>query len=62
MSYYVKKTEASFDIVEKESDFVLKTTDDESIAKKLCRSLNLGAGFNGYTPQFFCYQYPKVSN
>ena len=62
MSYYVKKTETVFDVVEKGSELVMKKFGDESEARKLCRSLNLGAGFNGNTPDFFCYTYPKVSN
>lgn len=62
MSYIVQKTEKTFDIVEKDNNLIVKTTSDESEARKLCRSLNLGAGFNGFTPSFFCYSYPKVSN
>ena len=62
MSYIVQKTEKAFDIIEKDNNLIIKTTSDESEARKLCRSLNLGAGFNGFTPPFFCYSYPKVPN
>ena len=62
MSYYVRKTEAAFDIVEKDSELIMKTMTDESAARKLCRSLNLGTGFNGFTPPFFCLKYPNVPN
>jgi hypothetical protein len=62
MSYIVHKTETAFDIIEKDNNLVIKTMTDEPEARKLCRSLNLGAGFNGFTPSFFCYSYPKVPN
>ena len=62
MSYIVQKTEKAFNIIEKGNDLVVKITTDEAEARKACRALNLGAGFNGFTPTFFCYNYPVVSN
>lgn len=53
MSYKVKKEKHNYNILEKNTDItiVLKTT--EQRAKDFCRKLNLGAGFNGFTPLFF---------
>lgn len=55
MSYRVSKVKGTntYNIVEKSSELVVQTMDDEKEARKLCRSLNLGAGFNGFTPTFF---------
>jgi hypothetical protein len=54
MSYSVIKTNNDFyDILEKESDNVIEVAKtDEKEARALCRKLNLGAGFNGWTPDF----------
>jgi len=55
MSYRVSKVknESKFNIIEKGSELIVHTIDDEKEARKMCRSLNLGAGFNGFTPPFF---------
>lgn len=52
MSYKVVKGKNGFDIYEKESEasIILEKTEEE--ARNLCRKLNLGAGFNGWTPAF----------
>ena len=54
MSYSVIKNEKNlYDIFEKESDVVieLSKTDDKD-ARAVCRKMNLGSGFNGWTPEF----------
>ncbi len=53
MSYRVLETEIGYDIVEKETDVVIKLSVKEKEAKELCRKLNLGSGFAGWTPTFF---------
>jgi len=55
MSYRVKKTKGKpkFNIIEKDTELVVHTLNNETEARKLCRSLNLGSGFNGFTPPFF---------
>lgn len=53
MSYYLKKNEQKFDIVEKDTNTVIKLKYNEPLARETCRKLNLGSGFNGNTPQFF---------
>jgi len=54
MSYSVIKADNNFyGILEKESDNVIEITKtDEKDARDLCRKLNLGSGFNGWTPDF----------
>lgn len=57
MSYAVKETLGTFDIIEKDTDVKIVLKTDEKIAKSVCRKLNLGAGFNGWTPPFFAIKY-----
>ncbi len=58
MSYQVVKSENAFSIFEKESDIVIDLKTDEKRARDLCRKMNLGSGFNGWTPPFFAVKYP----
>lgn len=53
MKYYASKIDGYFDIVEKETDvrIVLKTSKER--ANDICKNLNKGSGFNGFTPDFF---------
>lgn len=60
MSYAVKQKENSFDIYEKNSDVLIELNFDEKRAKDLCRKLNLGSGFNGWTPLFFATKHDVV--
>lgn len=54
MSYKVKTTcNTKFDIIEKETETLITLKIPEQKAKDLCRKMNLGAGFNGFTPLFF---------
>lgn len=54
MSYSVVKNEKNrYDIFEKESDVVIEIAKaDENEARAVCRKMNLGSGFNGWTPDF----------
>jgi hypothetical protein len=54
MSYSVIKNEKNlYDIFEKESDVVIELSKtDEKDARAVCRKMNLGSGFNGWTPEF----------
>ena len=61
MSYFVQQNATSYDIVEKDTNEVVFTYSGKTIADKMCRSLNLGSGFNGYTPSFFCISYKDIS-
>lgn len=54
MSYQVKKDDnGKVFIFEKQSGVEIKIANDENCARKVCRKLNLGSGFNGWTPNFF---------
>ena len=57
MSYAVKSNEGSFDIIEKPTNVTIVLNADERKAKDICRKLNLGSGFNGWTPEFFSMKY-----
>lgn len=55
MSYFVVKDENGIcNIVEKETNTTIeiKTRDEQKI-RSVCRKLNLGGGFSGFTPSFF---------
>lgn len=51
------KDKKQFNVVEKRTHFaeeyVIKTFSDKEDARKMSRSLNLGSGFDGWTPGFF---------
>lgn len=53
MSYKVVGSENGFDILEKETNVIIDLKYKESKARDVCRKMNLGAGFNGFTPDFF---------
>lgn len=53
MTYRVLKEKEEYAIVEKDTDLVVQRLKDQAEARDLCRSLNLGSGFNGFTPAFF---------
>lgn len=53
MSYILKKNDTAYNIYEKDSDVLIELSFEEKKAKDLCRKLNLGSGFNGWTPSFF---------
>lgn len=60
MSYILKKTDTAYNIYEKSSDVTIELSSEEKKAKDLCRKLNLGSGFNGWTPLFFAVKYKVV--
>lgn len=53
MSYSVKQGKTGYNVVEKDTEIVIELERSESEARSLCRKMNLGSGFNGWTPQFF---------
>lgn len=59
MSYKVIENEGKFDILEKETSMVIELRTYQTRAKELCRKMNLGSGFNGWTPSFFAISYPQ---
>lgn len=59
MSYRVNEKNGSYEIIEKGSELVVAVRTEKDVAVKLCRSLNLGSGFDGFTPPFFTLVYPN---
>lgn len=59
MTYTVRKTDKKFEVIEKDTELTVFNSRQEKIARSLCRSLNLGSGFAGFTPSFFCFKYKK---
>ena len=57
MSYAVKENTNQFDVYENTSNVLIELQTSESHARELCRKLNLGSGFNGWTPPFFSEKY-----
>ena len=53
MSYKIKQSNNGYDILEKETEVVINLKYGEKKIRDLCRKMNLGAGFNGFTPDFF---------
>ena len=53
MSYKVEQNK----IVEKGTNLVVYKSDTVDDITGVCRTLNLGGGFNGFTPSFFCVDF-----
>jgi len=61
MSYMVKKNEiGTFDLFDKGSEEMIELHLDEHTARTLCRKMNLGSGFGGWTPSFFAKKYSGI--
>lgn len=50
---YVVAGEFTYEVVENGTRQVIKTDLSHNQAKALCRHLNFGGGFDGWTPPFF---------
>lgn len=59
MTYRVNQSNQQYDIIEKDTNLVVYSDQRERSARELCRSLNLGSGFNGYTPAFFTQSFKQ---
>lgn len=59
MSYSYEKGKKFWRVVENPSGLVLVDNIGKNKAKSISRSLNLGSGFRGKTPEFFCIKYKK---
>lgn len=57
MSYILKENNT---ILEKETGHEIKITKSKKELNDVVRKLNLGSGFNGWTPAFFTIEYIKV--
>lgn len=54
MSYSVVPSKRNNQIVEKATKLTVGIYECQKEARAVCRGLNLGSGFNGLTPAFFC--------
>lgn len=58
MSYrFEKSSNDKWKIVEKPSGHVVLNNLGRNKSRDISRALNLGSGFKGNTPAFFCYEY-----
>lgn len=48
-----------YEIVETSTNQVIKTDMTQAEAKSLCRHMNFGGGFDGWTPEFFLAKHEK---
>lgn len=60
MPYKTVEVNGEFHVTESDTDLVMMKTKVKDEARKLTRALNLGAGFNGFTPTFFTYDYSQI--
>lgn len=62
MKYKISKNlTGGFDIIEKQTNVTIQLEMIELKAKEICRKLNLGSGFDGWTPEFVSVKYPLDS-
>jgi uncharacterized FlaG/YvyC family protein len=59
MPYKIAREGNDYKIVESETGQVVRRTPSRKDAKMMCRSLNMGSGFDGFTPDFFTQTYKK---
>lgn len=52
----MKKVNGKFVIEEKETGLEIQKYLDQQKAKQTLRNLNMGSGFDGFTPNFFTWQ------
>lgn len=60
MSYSVKKGKDGYDVYEKDTDQIIELCSSFQQTKDIVRKLNLGSGFNGFTPCFFAYRFENL--
>jgi hypothetical protein len=63
MSYVtVKSSGNEYDLLEKDTNILIKLEKTENDARDICRKLNLGSGFEGFTPPFFAEKLVHISH
>jgi hypothetical protein len=55
--YHVEEKDGASLIIEQGTDQTVFVCGCADSARSLCRSMNLGSGFNGFTPHFFTIGY-----
>ena len=61
MSYKVVKCGDAYDIMELDTSTLIDLKYSEAKARDTRRKMNLGSGFNGWTPSFFSKKYSLTS-
>ena len=61
MSYRVEHVNNQHIIKEKATEQTVASYSSSKEARNVCRSLNLGSGFDGLTPAFFCEWVTQVN-
>jgi hypothetical protein len=59
MAYKITQEGKEYVVSEVETGQSMYKSNNRNDAKMVCRSLNLGSGFNGHTPDFFNQTYKK---
>ena len=60
VSYKVKKIDNRHNVIEVATNRTIKKFDEFSVARTLCKTLNSGFSFDGWTPEFFLTEPKKV--
>lgn len=58
--YKVIKRNGSFHLIEKETDHTIRSNRNKEILMELAKSLEAGAGFAGWTPQFIVDKFRRA--
>ena len=58
MNYRINIKNNIFEVVEVTTNYIIKSFTLHKEAKDLMRHLNLGGGFDGFTPRFFLKERP----
>lgn len=53
LNYSIVERNKNFLVVETATNQPIKNFNNKDVARKFMRHLNLGGGFNGWTPKFF---------
>jgi len=53
MNYKMKVDNGVHQVLETSTEQIIKTFDNKDSCRKFMRRLNLGSGFDGFTPSFF---------
>jgi hypothetical protein len=62
MNYRINSKKNIFEVYETATEQVIKSFSDAKEAKKFMKSLNLGSGFDGWTPSFVLKDFSEYIN
>ena len=60
LTYALKTLENENYVTEHETGYDIPVSGDYKEAKSILRNLNMGGGFDGFTPSFFCIRYKNT--